>query len=148
MRFGEGLAFTYRESWAFIRKAWWLVPVPIIPILLFSLAEIHELVPLENLEMAGYLVTAIDAAFQTASTYWVMRFLALERSVSAAISVNRQSAASFAPYLVCMSLIWLGIGLAGNAGVLGYFLLWLTTSIIICMFAPWSVMAPSRAVQR
>ena len=82
MRFGEGLAFTYRKSWAFIGRAWWLVPVPVLPSLLFSLAEIHALVPQQYLESAGYLVLVLGSVLAVASTYWVMRFLALGESVS------------------------------------------------------------------
>jgi hypothetical protein len=143
MRFGEGFTFTYTKSLAFMRKAWWLAPVPIIPILTYSMATIHKVLPEDHSAAAYYPVLMLDQILWVASTYWVMGFLTLDEDVVEAVSVNAASAKSFAPYLARVSAIWILFGVAIDTGLIGNLLYSVTVWLFACLFAPWAVMAPS-----
>lgn len=143
MGISDGLAFTYRKTWAFLRKAWWLVPFPVLPTLIYDLAVLHSMVPQEQLTSANSLSIVLGNILAVASTYWAIRFIALDESVFEANCVNVRSAQTFAPYLACLSAIWIGISLAAEAGWLSVLLLGLLSVLVESLSAPWSVMAPS-----
>lgn len=139
MSFRGGLAFTFTESWAFIRKAWWLVPIPIIPYLIFSLAGHYSFVPAQSATAGANLTLGLAGILEIASVYWTMRFLALDQSVAAAISIDRHSARTFGPYLLIVSAFYLGLMQLVPDSLI-YALILIAS---ICILAPWSVIAPS-----
>jgi hypothetical protein len=143
MGFGQGLAFIFNESWAFVRKAWWLALLPsIVPFLSYSaaspfLSESHQ-------EAALWSMLVLRAMLQTMGLYWVLRFLALAHDLAAALAINRSSFRTFLPYFVTISALNFAMLATSrlNAGAA-----WLTL-VVFALFAypllsPWSVTAPS-----
>jgi hypothetical protein len=143
MGFGQGLTFIFNESWAFVRKAWWLALIPsIVPFLSYSAAS--PFLSASHQEAALWSRLVLRATLQTIELYWVLRFLALDHDLAAALAINRSSFRTFLPYFVTISALNLAI-LATNS--LNVSLAWLTLAIFALFAFPllsaWSVTAPS-----
>lgn len=146
MRFGSGLAFVYDETWAFIRRAWWLALVPLLPLTLGSLTLFDASQPL-RWDPALWGALFLSAILKAALPYWVMRFIALNHDVAAAVTVNRDSARTFAPYLATMTALNLVLLIGTTFGddeafTVGF---GLGSLFVLPLLSPWSVTAPSGA---
>jgi hypothetical protein len=141
MRLDTGLAFVFGETVAFLRQAWWLAMAAILPNLALYVLR-HVAVPWN--ETANlWIVSATMAIANVALTYWVIRFIALKRDVSAALEVNRASARTFLPYAVA-AFCWIGLSvpLASITGGWNGFALRLSPELLY-FFAPWPMTSPS-----
>lgn len=144
--FGTSIDLCVRYTAAFVRRAWWLVPVPAIPDLVFDLAQIHGLFPQQNYPQVRLSQLAISSFIGVMATYWSIRFLVLGQSVSAALSVNRETISTFVPYLAVFSVFWFVMALLRDQGPpVVLVLVWLTTLCFESLFAAWSVASPSGA---
>ena len=145
MRFDQGLAFVFAESWAFIRRAWWLALLPVLP--LFILALAFDYMPTGSAGALLLPVSALAAFLKTAAVYWIMRFLVLGHDLRAALTVDRNAARTFAPYLLAMTAYNLTPELlAAYISHEDSVSLTYSTFLLILLsplFAPWSVTAPS-----
>lgn len=111
MNFEDGLIFIYRQSWLFLRQLWWVVFLPILPILLWLGAwSIRETDGWSSQHIRLFYF-AQEAAFSLAYLvvfYVLIRFLALGGDPRGALRVNIASMRTFAPfafaYLAAMSL--------------------------------------------
>lgn len=143
MRFGRGLVFVFDESWAFIRRAWWLAIVPTFPWLAYELFA--DLLPSTYLDPAYWSAAVLSAIVYTAATYWVMRFIALEHDLAAALTIDRNSARTFAPYFAVVT----AVGIVLEAWAYFYSSDWVLIAqgviwlILVSLVAPWTVTAPS-----
>jgi hypothetical protein len=144
MRFGQGLAFAFSEIWALLEKGWWLALLPPLPLLVYSTSA--EAVPQDWHEVILWSTLVGMAALQAATPYWVMRFMALNHDFAAALSVDRDSARTFAPYFATAASLNLAF-LAGatflaedepTSAVLAA-----TALIVFLLLSPWSLTAPS-----
>lgn len=141
MRLGQSLVFVLNETVAFFRRAWWLAIVTALPDLTY-LAMSRFPMPW-GASANIWIVSALMALTIVALTYWVVRFIALEHNVSAAIEVNRHSARTFVPYaLTALVWIWLSMSLASTTGGPAGLVLRLAPELLIFV-APWAMTAPS-----
>jgi hypothetical protein len=148
MTLGDGIALSIRSTIAFMRKAWWLALVPVLPRFFYALAEMHGLVSSKYLAQFGLSHLAVSAVLEVMAMYWVIRFLALDQGILAALSMNRRSISTFAPYAVIFSVYWFFVNLTISAALEGraigvLIVVFLSICTIECLFAPWSVAAPS-----
>ena len=142
MRFGSGLAFVYDETWAFIRRAWWLALIPSLPLAGFLvLADLGS--PKVWERASFWCAVGLAAVLQAVLPYCLMRFIVLRHDLAAAVSVNRASARTYGPYLAAMVALdlfarggtALGQPLAAIA-IIAWLFLYPSLSL-------WSVTAPS-----
>jgi hypothetical protein len=153
MTLGDGIALSIRSTIAFMRKAWWLALVPVLPRFFYALAEMHGLVSSKYLAQFGLSLLAVSAVLEVMAMYWVIRFLALNQGILAALSMNRRSISTFAPYAVIFSVYWFFVNLAISASLEGraigvLIVVLLSICTIDSLFAPWSVAAPSGVSMR
>jgi hypothetical protein len=143
--FGDGLNLCVRYTIAFVRKAWWLALMPVTPALLYDFAQVHGIMAWHDYVKFVPYMQFFSTVLSVSATYWVIRFLVLDQSVSAALSVNRQSLSTFAPYAAVFSILWFVVSLLMDAGLSAgaMALVWLIVLCFEVLFAPWSVAAPS-----
>lgn len=145
MRFGNAVAFAYRESWAFVRRGWWLALVPPLPFLAYVLS-VNTMPQIQTEPAWWWLANGLGAVLQAALAYPVIRFIALRHDFAAAIAVNPDSARTFAPYLAAMSVLNITLmSISNHTGPwtwVGMMALGLVVSVLL---SAWSVTAPSGA---
>lgn len=142
MGFATALPFVFRESWAFFRVGWWIVLLPA------GLAGVGALVlerfP-DRIDAAIWIGAALYAIWLAALPYWVLRFIALEHDLTAAISINRASARTFAPFFYATLALALVSPIVGE--VTGDPLAWaavvLFNLVVILLLSAWALTAPS-----
>jgi len=143
MRFARGLAFVFRESWAFLRNGWWVAIIPSLPIPAYRLTA--EWLPTNWDDAAFWGSRALAASLPAALAYCVVRFVALQHDFAAALSVNRASVRTFLPYLAVMTLINFGVSVAPiYSADIGTFLASLVVGLLVLpLLSPWTITAPS-----
>jgi hypothetical protein len=97
-------------------------------------------------EMAAnlWIINAFTALAYVALGYWVIRFIALGRNVSAALEVNLDSARTYLPYgTVVFLFVWLSAPLAVLSGSLTTAILLRFSPLVLYFLAPWGMTAPS-----
>ncbi|MXO61159.1 hypothetical protein GRI89_16570 [Altererythrobacter salegens] len=131
------------ETGAFFRRAWWLAITSALPGLA-SYAMWRLPMPWDN--SAGVrIVNAMTAFAVVALTYWVVRFIALEHDLRAALGVDRNSVRTFLPYAVtAFSIIWLSLTVSTMIGNMAGTTLRLLPEFLFFL-APWAMTAPSRS---
>jgi hypothetical protein len=145
MRFGSGLIFVYDETWEFIRRAWWVALMPSAPLVaaFFVLSDAPSQ-PLWQ-TAAFWCVLALTAVLQAALPYCVIRFLALKHDLAGALSVNRASARTYAPYLAALTAFNL-VGLIGASYGRSFTVAFALASLALFpLLSLWTVTAPSGA---
>lgn len=97
MRIGWGLAFVWRESWAFLARGWWLPLLAGIP---FSLSEMVRW-NLATPEIGPYLAaSSLTALLDTCLFLVVIRFVTRGHDLRRALRVDAATAKRFAPFAV------------------------------------------------
>jgi len=143
MRFARGLSFVFNESLAFFRKGWWLALLAVLPVPAYSLVAAR--VPRGEDARILWASVVLAAMMQAALPYCIVRFVALRHDFRSAISINRKSMRTFAPYLAVMvpldlALIAAPMYFAGVWTSVGEFV---GVVLFLPLLSPWSVTAPS-----
>jgi len=143
MRFADGLAFVFRESWAFFRKGWWIAIIPSLPVPVYRL--VAAWLPTQWDDTFFWASLGLAASLQAALTYCVVRFVALRHDFAAAMSVNRASMLTFAPYLAAIASLNLVLSVAQmySVGLWASLALLAVVLLLLPLLSPWTVTAPS-----
>jgi hypothetical protein len=140
MHFRQGLAFVFRESWAFLRTGWWLAILAGIPFSLSEMVRWGEAAPEIERHFAVHVLTAL---LDTYLFLVVVRFVAAGLPLGSAMRVGSATVRHFAPYAT--------VTIAFVAAQYYVFLIdesmrtyWLVTgagALIGALLAPWGVAA-------
>ncbi|KRA80541.1 hypothetical protein [Altererythrobacter sp. Root672] len=143
MNLGQGLAFVFSESWAFWRKGWWLALIPTLPMTVYDFFASQ--IPDASADLAYWSQIVAEAMLTVAVGYPVIRFIALNRDMTEALTISRASARTFAPYLISMTLIEVALAAWSDHDVSGKATLAqaIVAVLLVILTAPWSVTAPS-----
>ena len=133
----------FRESWAFFRAGWWLALLPPLPTAVYSIAA--DRLPPDWVDVGEWVSLGLGAALQAALPYCVLRFIALEHDLAAAVSVNRASVRTFAPYFgATLALTLASLVLTTfSADLLVLAALALFNATVLLLLSAWAVTAPS-----
>lgn len=147
MTFGSCIGYTYRASWLFVRRAWWLVLGIAAWHLLMTLGPSGEWWPVSSALMPGE--PAFGVATGTLLNVFIffvfMRFIGFRTDLARVFSIDSASLLNFLPFalaLIAMSLArWIVLDRVGPLPA--WAVVFLLELPLMFLLAPWAVAAPS-----
>ena len=138
MRFGQGLAFVFGESGAFLRKAWWLAILAGLPLSLSDMVRWGDPAPELGPYFAAHLLTAL---LDTYLLLVVIRSVAGKQPLVSAMRVDADTVRQFAPFAI-VTIIWVAavyyVYLIDES-VRTYWLVTAASAVVSALLAPWAM---------